>query len=191
MDWWNSLSGYEQALAGIGIFAFLAFVIQTAISVVGGIEAELETDLETGADGDHGGMSELFSVRNLLSFLTGFSWFSLGFLQLGVWPVVALLLGVAAGSFFAWLNVLMLAAVSMLTSEGNIEIGQAVGQVGRISLGISEGAASLGKVALMIGERQVELLARSRDGSGIARNSAVRIVELQGDTAVVAPETAA
>lgn len=190
MGWWNALTGLEQALAAIGVFAFLAFFIQTLVSLVGGLDADMgETgDIDGGGGGGQAGsILELFAVRNLLSFLTGFSWTTLGFVQLGLWPIVAFCLGVLAGSFLSWLNILMLAGISMLASRGNIDTAKAVGRTGWLSLGIAAGQGSLGKVTLVIGERQVELLARSVNGAAIDTNSPVKIVARHGDTALVAP----
>ncbi len=190
MDWWNSLSGLEQALAAIGIFALVAFFVQTALAFFGGLDVDGDMDLEADVDSESKGGSfffELFTVRNLLSFLTGLSWTTLGLLKMGVWATFAFLVGFIVGSFLIWLNSLVLAGIGLLNSKGNIVISKAVGRTGQMSLGITGDAGDLGKVIVAIGGRRVELLARSSAGTPIQRHSPVRIVELHGDTAVVEP----
>ena len=190
MDWWSSFSGLEQSLAAVGIFALVVFIIQTALALFGVLEVDGDMDLEADVDTESKGGSfffELFTVRNLLAFLTGLSWTTLGLLKMGVWAAIAFPVGFMVGSFLVWLNGLVLAGIGLLNSKGNIDISKAVGRTGQMSLGISGDAGDLGKVTFAISGRRVELLARSSGGTPIRRHSWVRIVELRGDTAVVEP----
>ena len=76
--WWGSLDPFMQTLWGIAIFASVVFIIQSVMTFVG-------MDSETNFDGDFDGdMSadgtgeatpfQLFTFRNLINFLLGFSW---------------------------------------------------------------------------------------------------------------------
>ncbi len=76
--------------------------------------------------------------------------------------------------------------LSQLHTEGNVNLNEVVGDIGRITLGSPAGSPSMAKVQVTVGDRQIELLARSQDRDQLERNMTVRIVALEGETAVVA-----
>lgn len=181
MEWWNNFSALEQTLFVVGAFTLAVFLVHTAIILLGG----LDTELDFNADGDGTPVQELFTLRNLVSFLTGFSWISLGLMQMGLSEVFALLIGLVVGIVFAWLNMTAMFAVSKLQSAGNLNLQDIVGTSGRITLGMTAGAKHLAKVTVSIRDRQFELMARKNDNGPLDRNTVVRIVALEGETAVV------
>ncbi len=79
-EWFDALSTLQQSLFAIALFSTLMFAIQVILTLFGIGEAG-ETgasDLAGGADGTDGGrgmpFSDLFTVRNGVSFLMGFTW---------------------------------------------------------------------------------------------------------------------
>ena len=114
--WWGSLDPFMQTLWGIAIFASVVFIIQSVMTFVG-------MDSETNFDGDFDGdMSadgtgeatpfQLFTFRNLINFLLGFSWTAIALrastentsLILVGGVVVGVLLVAAVMYLFKWMS---------------------------------------------------------------------------------------
>ena len=71
-EWYDGLAGIEQFLLGIAVFSTLIFMIQLCLSLIGIAGDDMDFDSDVGDDGF--GFGEIFTLRNGVSFLMGFSW---------------------------------------------------------------------------------------------------------------------
>lgn len=195
-DWWNNMNLTQQILALFALPATVTLIIQTILLLVGigshggsdlGPDAQTDADSADGADtaidADPG--LRLFTVRGLVAFFAIGGWVGIALIDLGVHTVVSAFLALAAG-FLSLLLVAWIIKVAMsLQSAGNLDIRNAIGQVGRVYLTIPGGGRYSGKVSLLLQERAVDLDAITDDSVDIPTGSQVRVVSLRGGLLVV------
>lgn len=161
----------------------------------GAVDADADADgglTAHAAHSDHGDWSLLqgfLSVRTLLYLLAGFgATGTLIELLTDAGPLVSLLwavmtgavAAVAAGSIYAWVR-------ASGSGEVPSDPDYLIGATARVLLPVVEGRR--GKIVAVQGGRGIELLARlyGKEEEGCPRGSEVVIVEVEGDTALVAP----
>lgn len=160
-------------------------------SVLGGLD-DADSDTDVDVDGDWHGLQAFLSIRSLVYFLAGFG--ATGALleaftgaSSAAALLVAILVGLAAalvaGAAYGYLR----GSESGTVSRHNDYL---VGLPAEVVLPVVPGRR--GKVRLLAGGREVQLLARlhGADDAACARGAAVVIVDIEGDTALVAPAPA-
>lgn len=180
-EWYQSLSGLEQALFTIAIFSTAVFVIQLVATLTGIAGDDFDTDSD-GASFDFG---DLFTVRNGVTFLMGFSW---GGLMAYDWGLthesLVILVGFFVGSFFVVVNIALFLGLSKIRNQGNIQLDNAIDTTGNVTLTIPAERAGIGKVMISIQGRLKEYHAIT-DGAEIPKNSSIVVNELSGSQLVV------
>jgi membrane protein implicated in regulation of membrane protease activity len=148
-EFWMSLNMLEKVLWSIAIPASIIFVIQTVLTFTGmdahdGVGAEFD-----GSEGDPSPF-QLFSFRNMINFLLGFSW--AGISLSGNIESDALLVFLSTLGGLALVTVVMLIFyyMSRLGESGNIYSKDAVGRTAVVYVPISENMSRAGKVQLTI-----------------------------------------
>ncbi len=189
--WFNSLSALEQTLVVIAAFSTTVFAIQVAFTLFGIGEVD-DADPDQGAIADDVGsgggipFGDVFTIRNGVSFLMGLGW---GGLMAHDWGLThtafVLLAGMFVGAVFVAINIGLLALMSMLRHEGNLQVENAIGQFGTVTLAVPESRSGVGKVSVSVQGRLLEWHAVT-DGGALDRNMSVTVVGLAGSQLVVA-----
>ena len=190
--WWSSLSGIQQVLWGVAVFATTFFAIQTVLTLIGALDIGEEgggegVDIDLDSGDQAFDLVQWFSVRNIIAFLLGISWIGLGALSWGQSTSLALALGILAGVGAVVLNIRILEGLSKLRSSGNIQLENAVGHEGKVSIAIPERLTGSGKVSIAIQQRLMELEAVT-EGGGIARGQTVKVIRISGEKLVVSTD---
>jgi len=133
-------------------------------------------------DFDHGGPG-FFSTRVISVFITAFGGFGAIASQYGLSPLPSSGVGFAGGFVFASIIWGFLRYLYTQQSSTEVRSSDLLGQSARVVIAIPAGG--LGQVRCRIGEQLVDKIARSKDGQAIPENTAVRIAELLGETAIV------
>jgi hypothetical protein len=169
------------------------FTVFLAISSVGFIFllvallfGEIFGHLEGGLDHDlgHGGPG-FFSTRILSVFVTAFGGFGAVGTHYGFGVLGASGVGFASGAFFAGLIYAFATFLYGQQASSDVHTRDVIGAAARVIVAIP--ANGVGQVRCQLGEELIDKIARSRDGGAIPENVAVTIVELLGETVVVAP----
>ena len=184
VEWFDGLAQLQQTLFVIAAISTSIFAIQVVFTLFGIGEVD---DIEIGELG-HGGtpFGDIFTIRNGVSFVMGLSWGGLMAYSWGLTHALfAIPVGIVVGVAFVAINVGLLALLSMVKSEGNLHIEDAVGEDARVTLTVPEGRTGVGKVSLSVRGRLQEFHAVT-DGGALQRNSAVTVVGLSGSQLVVA-----
>lgn len=179
MSWWQEMNQLQQILFTIGVGSAFVFAVMTLLTFFGlDFDGALDAELETG-DAEGGGILEYFSLRNALAFFTGMSWVSLAFLALpGIPSPVAVIIGCAAGVGLVVVNVYIMGMLATLHVEGNLDLKQAIGCRGQVTLTIPGNMRGFGKVSVHVEGRTIELLARTAEETDVVRHETVDVVEL-------------
>ncbi|HPG36043.1 MAG TPA: hypothetical protein PLW78_13520 [bacterium] len=171
-EWWNSLSGFLKVYWILAIPSSIMFLIQTALLIFG---FDSDGDGSIGETDDPSGLN-LFSVRNVIIFVTVFSWCGItgtssGW-RTGITIAVSFVLATVVMLFVAW----MFKKMSTMVESGNFDISKALGVTATIYLPINGGEK--GKIQAKIDGRLVELDAVSESKEDIATGTIVEIVEV-------------
>lgn len=165
------------ALTYLSLICGGLLVLILALGIVGGLDFDVELDLDSEAGTEAGGGVGL--VKGGLAFLSVGAWTVKLLLVASANPVVAVVSGVAAGAVAVYL---MAGAVNwMLRQEENVNwtARDALFQPGQVYLRIPATGEGIVKVNVRGGMR--ELKARSTDGADIPTGAAITVDDLAPD----------
>ena len=187
--WWGSLDPFMQTLWGIAIVASAVFIIQSIMTFVGmDSETNFDGDFDGDMSADGAGEStpfQLFTFRNLINFMLGFSWTAIALrastestsLMLVGGVVVGVLLVCAVMYLFRWM--------SGMQQSGTIEPEALVGCKGSVYLTIPAGRTGEGKVQITVRGAIREYNAMT-EGDRLPNESPICVVAvLNGHTVLV------
>jgi membrane protein implicated in regulation of membrane protease activity len=148
-EFWTSLNILEKVLWSIAIPSSIIFIIQTVVTFVGmdahdGAGAEFD-----GSEGDPSPF-QLFSFRNLINFLLGFSWAGISLSGYIKSEMLIVTLSTIGGLLLVTVVLLIFYYMSRLTESGNIYLQDAVGKTAIVYVPISAQRSRAGKVQLTI-----------------------------------------
>lgn len=177
-DWWIALSGPEQAFWGIAIVSSILFVIQFVFSLIG-----LDADVDVDADGDFELDADfsIFSVRSIIAFFTFFGWAGVIILNNGgsIWKAIGFATG--AGTVAMVLVSYMIYLFFKLSQEGNIDINNALFNIGKVYLTIPPEEKGEGKIHLIIENSMREMNAITQNKEPLPTGSEIRVIEVIND----------
>lgn len=160
---WASLDTFEKIMWGIAIPASIVFVIQSVMTFMG---MDAQDGLSADVSGDEGNASpfQLFSFRNLINFMLGFSWMGISLYNnidsKGLIVLLSTLSGVALVSIVMALFYFM----SRMEQSGNIDILDTIGHTAVVYFPIEEHGGRAGKIQINIkgAVREYDALSGSR-----------------------------
>jgi len=134
-------------------------------------------------DIDHGGGPTFFSPRVMSVFIAGFGAAGAIATAYGASTMLASGIGFASGIVLATL--ILMFAKFLFEQQATTSVGttDVLGQTARVVVGIPKDG--VGQVRCKVGEELVDRVARSKDGSPIAANTAVKVEEVLGEIVVV------
>ena len=210
--WWESLSSTLRILYCIAAPSTLILVIQTLMSLLGGLDggaganpsdtSGLDLDLpEGGADFDAPDLSDLdypdgsshsdstlfrvFTLQGIVAFLTVFSWSTIGAISSGAPPTGSIAVGIALGAAAMLAIAKLVQATSRLTENGTIDLKNGIGERGQVYIVIPANGGGAGKVMLKVQSSLVECAAVTRSAEPLETGAPVRVIDVIGDTLVV------
>ena len=182
-EWFETLSMVEQSLFLVAVFSTAIFAIQFLLTLTGFSD---EGDFDTESDGSSFDFGDIFTLRNGITFLMGFSWGGLMAYEWGLsHPFAAAFIGSIVGTVFVAANLVLLFALSKIKNSGNLNLDNAIDEEGRVSLTVPAGRTGVGKVTVAVQGRLKEFHAVT-DGAELSRNTPVVVLEVLGSQLVVA-----
>ena len=180
-NWWENLNFELQIFYAIAVIALIALFFQVIMSVVFG--------MEHGADvanvGDHDSGMGIFTVRGVTAFFTGFGWTGVVCTNQGLGLPVTLAIAFVVGSGLMIAIFLMMRAFMRLQSNGNIDYGNAVGQLGTVYVTIPPVQRSGGQVETMIQGRLVTVEALQKGSQPLQPGTKVNVVARIGSSTLI------
>ena len=184
MNFLDTLDPLLKTLWFIALPTSLVFAIQTILTFAGmdshdGLSADFNSDL-------HGGDApfQLFSFRNLINFLLGFSWTGISFYQLVPNPVWLVSLCVIVGVLFVAVFFLIIRQIERLGEDNSFRISNALNKTGSVYLTIPGMKKGVGKVQVSVNGAFHELDAIT-ENEKLESSSLVRIVRIESNNLVV------
>jgi hypothetical protein len=169
--------------SAIAAFGFLFLLVML---FVGELFGDHDLGHDGGADhGDGGGGPSVFSARIMAAFLTSFGVGGIVGRFYGLSHPAASGIGVAAGVVMSGLVYQFAKILYSQQASSALQMTGVVGRFAEVSVAIPAGG--VGQITLSSGGERTEHIARSADGSAVARGAQVVIKDLRGESVIVAP----
>ncbi|QEC44834.1 NfeD family protein [Pseudobacter ginsenosidimutans] len=162
----------------IAIPVSVIFLIQTVMTFVGadatdGLDADFDSNL-------HGGDTpfQLFSFRNLINFLLGFSWGGISFYGTISNPTLLVIVALIIGISFLFLFFLIIRQIVKLGEDNSFRINDTINKTAEVYLAIPGGMEGRGKILISVGGSMRELEAMTTQ-ERIPTGATVKIVKVE------------
>lgn len=177
MELLDNLEPLLKVLWYVAIPTSVIFLIQTIMTFVGadgadGIDADFDGDLENGDS-----HFQVFSFRNLINFLLGFSWTGISFYHV-IHPAFLILLSLAIGALFIYMFFVIIRKLQKLAEDNSFQYEETLNKTADVYLTIPEKKSGKGKVLISVRGSVRELDAMTESGTRIATGSVVKIVKI-------------
>jgi hypothetical protein len=184
MEFFSNLDPFIKVFWFVAIPASVIFLIQTVMTFAGvdshdGVSADFDADLH------HGDAPfQLFTFRNLINFLLGFSWTGISFYGTIESKVVVIVLSFIIGAAFVAAFFAIMNQIQKLAEDNSFKLDSAINQIGSVYLTIPEKKSGKGKVQVSVKGAFHELDAITENDK-IESSAMVRIVRIESNNLVV------
>lgn len=162
------------------------FLIQTILTFMGGhhpsdsIDADFHGGDTTGEDAPF----QLFSLRNLINFLLGFSWTGISFYNEISNRIVLVGFALAVGALFVYLFFLVIRQIQKLAEDNSFKFTDTINKSGDVYLTIPGEKAGKGKIMISIKGSVHELDAMTENGA-IKSGAVVKVVRIESGNILI------
>lgn len=181
----NFLENYDPLLKAFWYIALpvsLFFGLQTIMTFLGLSDGETDIDSDTG---DIDLPFEIFTLRNLINFLLGFSWTGISFYNSIENKTVLIIISVIVGLLFVAIFFFLIKQILKLSENNSFKIESTLNQTAQVYLTIPEAKSGKGKVLISVNGSIHELDAMTRSTEKIPSNTAVKVVAVESNLLIV------
>ncbi len=169
----------------VAIPASVIFSIQTILTFIGldssdGLHADFEGDLSSGGDMPF----QLFSLRNLINFLLGFSWTGISFYSTIPNKSILIIISLAVGISFVFFFLIIIRQVQKLAEDNSFNIANTLNKTADVYLTIPENKKGKGKIMISINGAYHELDAMT-ENKKILSGAVVKVVKIENNILIV------
>lgn len=184
MDILTNLEPLLKTFWFVALPTSLIFIIQTIMTFLGvdssdGIEADFDGNLE-GADAPF----QLFSLRNLINFLLGFSWTGISFYSIIPNQILLITISVLVGVLFVYIFYLIIKQVQKLAEDNSFKITNTLNKTAEVYLPIPERKSGRGKVMISVNGAFHELQAMT-EKDRIPSSTLVKVVKIESNNILI------
>lgn len=167
----------------VAIPTSLVFIIQTIMTFFGADSSDgLDADLGGDAGGD--AQFQLFSLRNLINFLLGFSWTGISLYFSIPNRMILLLLAIAVGVFFVYIFFVVIKQIMRLAEDNSFKYSNTLNKTAQVYLTIPGKKKGKGKIMISIKGSFHELDAMTEKES-IPTGSTVKVVKIENSDILI------
>ncbi len=168
----------------IAIPASIIFIIQMIMTFTGtdstdGISADFDGDL-SGGDAPF----QLFSLRNLINFLLGFSWTGISFYSTIASKTILIALALVIGSTFIFLFFIIIRQVQKLAEDNSFKISNTINKTAEVYLTIPGNKKGRGKIMISVNGAFHELTAMTENDS-IPSGTVVKVTRIENNDILI------
>jgi membrane protein implicated in regulation of membrane protease activity len=168
----------------VAIPASLIFIIQTIMTFIGtdssdGLSADFDGDL-SGAEAPF----QLYSLRNLVNFLLGFSWTGISFYTSISSKPLLIAISLAVGILFVILFFMIIRQVQKLAEDNSFKISNTLNKTAEVYLTIPENKKGRGKILISVNGAFHELDAMTENDK-IQSGAVVKVVKIENNNILI------
>jgi hypothetical protein len=184
MEFFESLDTLLKTFWFVALPASLIFIGQTIMTFLGadasdGVDADFDGDFEGGE-----APFQLFSLRNLINFLLGFSWTGISFYDSISNKNLLIGIAVLVGALFVYFFFLIIRQIQKLAEDNSFRIEETLNLLGEVYLTIPGNMKGKGKVMVSVRGAMHELEALTEEDA-IASGAMVRVVRIENKNLLV------
>lgn len=162
----------------------LIFIIQTIMTFMG---ADASDGVETDFNGDFDGTDapfQLFSLRNMINFLLGFSWTGISFYSTITNKPLLIIVSLAVGIVFVLLFFVIIKQVQKLAEDNSFKITSTINKSAEVYLTIPENKKGKGKIMISVNGAYHELEAMT-ENDRIPSGAVVKVVKIENNNILI------
>jgi membrane protein implicated in regulation of membrane protease activity len=168
----------------VAIPTSIIFLIQAIMTFIGvdssdGLEADFDGNLS-----EVDAPFQLFSLRNLINFLLGFSWTGISFYTTISNPILLVALSVFVGVLFIYLFFMAMKQIQKLAENNSFNILNALNKTAEVYLTIPENKKGKGKIMISVNGTFHELEAMT-EKEKIQSGSVVKVVKIENNNILI------
>jgi len=198
-EWWQALSNIEQIFYVIAITSTLILFLQLILNLIGlaGHDMDMDVghmdagDMPDGVDIEHPDLAHhssglgVLSYRTITAFFVGFGWAGVVMLRSNAHFGIAIPVAVFVGMFFVLVVFYLMREIYKLSETGNIDLQNAIGQIGSVYLPIPPSGKGAGQIQVKVQNRLRELSAVTNGDEELPARAPVKVVKLIGKSTLV------
>lgn len=183
MEMFENLDPLLKAFWFVALPTSAVFVIQTIMTFVG---ADASDGVAPDFDGIHGDDApfQLFSLRNLINFLLGFSWTGISFYTTLTNKIVLVTLSLIVGGLFVYLFFLIIKQIQKLAEDNSFKISNTLNKTADVYLSVPERKSGKGKIMISVNGSFHELDAMT-ENERIESGAVVKVVRIENDNILI------
>ncbi|MFB0910091.1 MAG: NfeD family protein [Flavobacterium sp.] len=181
----NFLENYDPLLKAFWYIALpvsLFFGLQTIMTFLGLSDGETDMDSDTG---DVELPFEIFTLRNLINFLLGFSWTGISFYNSIENKTVLIIISVIVGLLFVAIFFFLIKQILKLSENNSFKIESTLHKTAQVYLTIPEAKSGKGKVLISVNGAIHELDAMTLSTEKLPSNATVKVVAVESNLLIV------
>ncbi len=175
----------------VAIPASLIFLVQSILTIIGGhagdsldaADVDMDSDFDSHTDGDHGTF-HVFSFRNLINFLLGFSWAGITLYSTVSKPLLLITISVFVGIVFIYLFFVLIQQLQRFAEDNTFNITDTIGEKAEVYLRIPAKRTGVGKVLVSV-KGAVHELEAITDADEIPSNEKAIVVGVEKDNVLI------
>ena len=181
MDFLANADIYLKTFWYIAIPVTAIFIIQTILTFVGSADLDIDSEFDTSHIDSP---MELFTLRNMINFLIGFSWGGICFYTSIVNKIILVIVAVLIGVIFVTLFFYIIQQIKKLEEDNTFDIQNIIGLTADVYLRIPENLSDKGKIQVSY-KGTVHELEAVTEGNKIQTGDKVQILDIQSDNIVL------
>lgn len=184
----NFLENYEPLLKAFWYIALpvsIFFGLQTIMTFIG--LSGGETDVDMDGDGtDTGDMPfEIFTLRNLINFLLGFSWTGISLYNKFENKTILIGIAVLVGIAFVAVFFILIKQILKLSEDNSFKIENTINKTADVYLTIPENKSGKGKVQISVNGSFHELDAMTLSTEKISSGAVIKVIAVENNILIV------
>lgn len=182
----NTLEPLLRTFWLIAIPTSLFFTLQT-IATFFGADADSDIDTDFDMDGDTGGDLDfhVFSLRNLINFLLGFSWTGISFWDTIANKGILILLSVIVGILFVALFFVIIKQIMKLAEDNSFKVAETLHKSGEVYLTIPANKEGKGQILISVRGSMHQLQAMTEKDEKLASGTLVKVVRIENENILI------
>lgn len=168
----------------LAIFTSLVFIVQMVMTFMGadagdGVHADFNADA-----GHVDAPFQLFSLRNMINFLLGFSWAGISFYSIITNKPLLIAAALAVGVVFVALFFVIIKQVQKLEEDNSFQLANTLNKTAEVYLTIPEKKSGKGKIMISVNGSFHELIAMT-EHDAIPSGSMIKVIKIENQDILI------
>lgn len=168
----------------VAIPTSIIFLIQSVLTFMGsdtsdGLTADFDGDLS-----DVDAPFQLFTLRNLINFLLGFSWTGISFYAAIANKPILIFISLLVGLLFVYLFLLIIQQISKLAENNSFILADALDKTAEVYLTIPGNKRGKGKIIISV-KGSIHELEAITESDSIESGASVRVVKIESGNLLI------